>query len=434
MYEANINLIQKRLFLSFVFLAPISQKLSTINIGLLLIVSILNFQREKFNLLKGFLFPIGLYLLYCFSLLYSSEFQFGIAEQKASLFVFPIIFMLNKNVKEYFNLILKFFVFGCLFALIICELNALYSSINFNHLTLIFEPKTNSNNTFYNSILKSENRFFSYNFSFLHQTVYFSMYLLFSIAILFQKKLFKIKFIQKGILLILCIGIFQILNKASLIAFLFIIILKVYSYFKNKKIAIVSILMLFIIATSLFVISPRYKGFNKNFTINKSEIETKDYKKINNKNPNRTNFRVMLWSSAIELIQQNPIMGIGAGGSHKRLYEVFAVKRQWYDKNEKYHTHNQYLQVFLDLGIIGFFTFFLMFTFFLKNIKKVNNNKDKILIINFLVIVGINFLFESVFERYSGISFYCFFYCLLVCYIKPSLQQKNKYLFYNKHF
>jgi|TARA_B110000093_G_C12927107_1_gene391838 hypothetical protein len=48
----------------------------------------------------------------------------------------------------------------------------------------------------------------------------------------------------------------------------------------------------------------------------------------------------MLWVSSVELIKENLIFGIGTGGSDNRLYEVFAVKRQWYDKNEKYHAHN----------------------------------------------------------------------------------------------
>ena len=30
------------------------------------------------------------------------------------------------------------------------------------------------------------------------------------------------------------------------------------------------------------------------------------------------------------------------------------LKRQWYDKNEKYHAHNQYLQILLDIDLIGF--------------------------------------------------------------------------------
>ena len=72
----------------------------------------------------------------------------------------------------------------------------------------------------------------------------------------------------------------------------------------------------------------------------------------------------MLWVSSVELIKENLIFGIGTGGSDNRLYEVFAVKRQWYDKNEKYHAHNQYLQILLDIGLIGFIPFILLFVYF----------------------------------------------------------------------
>ena len=93
---------------------------------------------------------------------------------------------------------------------------------------------------------------------------------------------------------------------------------------------------------------------------------------------------------------------------------MFAVKRQWYDKNEKYHAHNQYLQILLDIGLIGFIPFILLFVYFLRFCYYIKDKKLKMIAINFILIIGINFLFESMFERYSGISFFAFFYCLFI--------------------
>jgi len=97
---------------------------------------------------------------------------------------------------------------------------------------------------------------------------------------------------------------------------------------KSKKKAILSIVLLLITVISMFILNPRFKEFYKNnFVINNTELEVKDYKKIKNKNPNsNTDFRVMLWVSSVELIKENLIFGIGAGGSDNRLYEVFVVK------------------------------------------------------------------------------------------------------------
>jgi len=402
------------LFTSFAFFLPISQKISTINIGLLLIVSILNFKKDKLYFKIGIIPPICLYFFYCVSLLYSSELQTDIVEQKASLLAFPIIFMLNKNFSENFSSILKYFVLGCLIALIICEFNAFYNSFDFNNL--IFDSRIDKSISYYNSIQKEKNLFFSFHFSSLHQAVYFSIYLLFAIIIIFYKNIFKNKLVSYGLLLFFILGIFQILNKASLIVLFVVLILKAYQFVKNKKKAILSIVLLSITAVSIFILNPRFKEFHKNnFIINNTELKVKDYKKIKNKNPNsNTDFRAMLWVSSVELIKENIIFGIGAGGSDNRLYEVFAVKRQWYDKNEKYHAHNQYLQILLDIGLVGFIPFIALFLYFFKFCYHIKDEKLKMIGINFILIVSINFLFESMFERYSGISFFIFFYCLFI--------------------
>ncbi|WP_142784464.1 O-antigen ligase family protein [Changchengzhania lutea] len=412
-YNYRIGLIKTFLFLSFAFFFPISQKISTINIGLLLIVTIISFKFSSFYFKTGLVLPICLYVLYCISLLYSSEMQLGIIEQKASLLVFPIIFMLNKSYKNHFNLILKYFVLGCISALIICEINAFYSSMDFSNF--IFDSRIDKSMTFYDSLVYDQNFFFSYNFSFIHQAVYFSMYFLLAIAILFYYKIFKSSIIQNAFLIFLFFGIFQVLNKASFIILFPILMIKVYTVIKNKRNARIYILLFFIFSVPIFILNPRFKNFQqKRFIINQSDLKVKDFKKIRNIKSNDYNFRVMLWASALDLIKENPLIGIGAGGSHNRLYEVFAVKRQWYDKTEKYHAHNQYLQILLDLGIIGFSVFIFLLISFLCKVFKYNNENLKLIAINFALIIIINFLFESMFERYSGISFFVFFYCLFI--------------------
>lgn len=398
------------LLYSFAFFLPINQQISTINIGLVLIISLFNLKKRKLRFKTRLIFPAILYIIYCLSLLYSSEYQFNVIEQKASLLVFPVIFMLADWHKTHFKLMLKYFVFGCLTALVISELYAIYSSLDLINFT--FDSRIDKSISFYNSLVEDKNHFFSYNFSFIHQTVYFAMYLSFAIAIVLYNGMFKNKYLQGVVLVFMLFGLFQILNKASFIIIFIILIKKVYLLIKNKKVAVIGSILLLIIATSIFILNPRFKRFNKAmFVIDESEIIVKDFNKINNTNPNKYNFRVMLWSSALDLIKKNPLIGIGAGGTEKRLYEVFAVKRQWYDKSEKHHAHNQYLQIILDVGLVGFFFFTLIFVFFFKSFQRFNNIELKTIAIDFALIILINFLFESMFERYSGLSFFCFFIC-----------------------
>lgn len=407
-----LEYVQNYLLISFAFFLPISQKISTINIVVLILISLFSL-RKKVNFKREYVYLFILYIFYCLSLLYSSEFQFKIMEQKASLVAFPIIFILNRNVIAYFELILKFFVIGCIIALIICEWNAFYNSFDFE--SFVFDYRVENTLSFYESLRNDKNYFFSYKFSFMHQTVYFSMYLMFSIVILlYNKSIIKNKKIQTLAIFLLFLGVLQTLNKAALLISVFIITIYIHKTINNKQIASIGVILFLIFGLSLFFLNPRFKSFKKSLFETRYEIKVADFRKINNQNPNRGNFRVMLWSSTLDLIKKNPIIGIGAGGSHNRLYEVFAVKRQWYDKSEKYHAHNQYLQILLDLGLLGFVPFFFIIREFKNIFVETISKEKKAFILSTILIIGINFLFESMFERYSGLSFFCFFYCLFI--------------------
>ena len=401
------------------FFLPISQKASTICIGVLLLASIFNAVKIKPYLNLNLTFPALLYLIYCISLLYSTESQFIHVEQKASLFLFPAIFTLVKFTKVEFKSALKFFVLGCLTSLIICELFALYNS--FDTTSLTFNSKTDDSVSFYNSLAEDKNLFFSYNFSFLHQTVYYAMYLVFAIVIMIHLKVFKNKQFQNLVIFFMILGVFQILNKASFLALFSISLWYCFLFIKNKKKALITLIVLLITAITLFLINPRFQNFNKKIVvIDETSVLEKDFKKIKNTSPRNHNFRVMLWQSSIEIILQNPIIGIGAGGSDKRLYEVFAVKRQWYDKAERHNVHNQYLQILLDIGLVGFFFFVLCFFTFFKSLSGLKDTQLKFISTGFIIILLINFIFESVFERYSGISFFCFFFCGILSFYRKT--------------
>jgi O-antigen ligase len=406
-------MIKKYLFLVFAFFLPVSQKISTITIGLLLITSIITFRKKNFHFKIEAVLPVCLYALYCISLLYSSESEFSIIEKKASLLIFPLVFMVNKDFSKYFNFILKYFIFGCLVALILCEFYAFYNSLDFTNL--IFDPRIEKSLSFYDSIAKEKNHFFSFNFSFIHQAVYFAMYLLFSISILLHANLFKNRIIKYSLFFFFLVGLFQILNKTSLAILFILLLFKIFKSIKSKRITATSTVVLVVTAVSIFWFNPRFQNFyQSDFLIDNSEIKIKDFRKIENTKPNDYNYRVMLWSSAFDLIAENPLIGIGGGGSDSRLYEVFAVKRQWYDKSEKYHAHNQYLQIFLDLGIMGLIVFFSIAFSIVKAARNNKNREFKYTFISVIIILGFNFLFESMLERYSGISFFSFLYCIII--------------------
>jgi O-antigen ligase len=406
--SAIINLIYV-----FSFFLPVSQEISTVIIVILAGLSM--FRIKHFKLNKS-TFLVLIYVLYVLSAFSTKEVDPHVLERKASLIAFPLIFSVTPINKESLIKIFKAFVYGCLISVLICELQALYHAVDFSSLTI--NSAQDSSLTIYESIASDKNRFFSFNFSILHQPVYFSMYLIFAIVLLAQDKVFANRKIKLGLILMLLLAILQTLNKSSLVVLFTIILLHLLQFQKNYGRRVIFLMPLFMIAL-IFVFNPRFNSFyNKTFFLDKSKMVIKDFKEIKNTNPNDYNFRIMLWSSSIDLIKENPFFGVGASVSSIKLNEVFAVKRQWYDRSERYHAHNQYLQILLDLGIVGFIVFLWGLISFLQLLYLKRPLKVNTIMVNFSVILLISFMFESVFERYSGITFFCLFFCLFTNYNK----------------
>lgn len=418
-YSAILLSWKKNLMLFLCFVLPIDQKTSTILIGAIAILSVLTAKKQHLNFKPGFLFLASIYLVYGISLIYSQDFQPSVFELKASLLVFPAIFFFDKRLVEPTTKIYKFFVLGCLTAIIICEINALYQSFDFQ--TLSFDSRLDHEIGLMASIAREKNYFFSQPFSFLHQTVYLAMYLLISLVILLKVEIFKRKIYILVSTLMILIALVQLLNKASFLTLAILIMIEVVRSGIKAKTKIAGFVAVLAVGIVFFIANPRFSEFNMKFKYDRPEKLNKNLEGMANTERSDTNTRILLWMSAWDLIKEHPLIGIGAGGSHRVLYETLAVKQQHYDRRVRFHAHNQYLQVLLDVGIIGFVVFLLCLVWVLKSQKRIQNKAHRQLMFSVLLIFLINFLFESVFERYSGISSFSFFASLTI-----AMAQVNK--------
>jgi len=139
--------------------------------------------------------------------------------------------------------------------------------------------------------------------------------------------------------------------------------------------------------------------------------------------------REIIWSSGLDVVKQNWLFGAGSGDAKDLLVDQFSnfvldesnlnqtVKSNKYKQAFilKYNFHNQYLQTFAAIGIFGLMLLcYLLFSpvlFFIRN-------KDYLCVL-FLFIISVSFLTESMLERQAGVSFFAFFYSLL---IRPVIQ------------
>ena len=116
--------------------------------------------------------------------------------------------------------------------------------------------------------------------------------------------------------------------------------------------------------------------------------------------------RLEYWKYAFHIVRENLIFGVGTGDVQRSFDEIYI--REHTNLNEIYQlrAHNQYMTVFVALGIIGFLVFILFcFYPFIQS--------ENVLFKIFWVIILLSFLTEDTLETQAGVSFAVFFYCIL---------------------
>jgi len=128
-----------------------------------------------------------------------------------------------------------------------------------------------------------------------------------------------------------------------------------------------------------------------------------------------TAFRVYQARLFLEFLQEEPIFwkGFGLNAALKKTeekgkkYNVFQGD-EITEGYQKKNFHNQYIQNFVDLGIVGFL---LLFAMIVLNIKNALKSKDFIHIAFSILMISL-FLTESFLWRQRGVIFFMVFYCL----------------------
>lgn len=125
---------------------------------------------------------------------------------------------------------------------------------------------------------------------------------------------------------------------------------------------------------------------------------------------NGTSLRLVFWYFGIERVVKEDKIWIGLNPADRR-----ATLNKFYEKNgmnpayENYNLHNQYIQTFVELGLIGLFLYVMINLGFTV---KAWQNKNWILLI-FIIAFTVFQMTESVLERNKGIVFFVFFLLFL---------------------
>lgn len=370
-----------------------------------------NSRRDMTHYLKSSSFLVTiLYFFYVISFLLLAE------DDRAGKFFLErmLLFCILPPVVSSFTLsvedrrrIFKSFVISSLIACILCVFYAFYKSISIDQGEILFEPRIEIDPRidFWTSINWGGNRFFSDQFSVFHHPTYFSIYILFSISLvvlvpnLFNKLPFRIAIVAFFVL-----TLFLLSARASLLTLFLLSLLllgKNMTQFSGRKLAFISFILILSLS-ALFWFSPRFKEIKDRFLTEGVIADNSDKSSIGN--------RLLVWSASLSLIEDNLFQGVGVGNVDNKLKEIYNDRGYEQAFKQNLNCHNEYIQHTLMLGVSGLILILWIFgnAFFIG----IRNN-DYVLL-SFIVIICLHALFESIFQRYSGVVFFAFFYPLLV--------------------
>jgi O-antigen ligase len=357
------------------------------------------FQAIKQN--KFALLFIAFYVLHIVGLAYTQNVNSGLfdLQVKFSLFLFPIMLASRPINEENKNKMFYGLIAGGFLSSLIVLTRAIYI-----YLTT------------------GSNRFFYTEFSVLLHPSYLSMYLNVIIGWLFIQ-LLQNKFERKKYAIIF--SLFSILffsfiivllsSKMGLVTLALSYISFLAYYIISKKKFMLGTLGLLIITLCIFYVL-RYVPEIK-FRIN-GAIGALTNSNPDMKDSESTAVRILVWKAANQVVSKNLIAGVGTGDAKDALLDEYQQQGMTGAYEHKLNAHNEFYQVFIALGLIGFLL--LLSHFFVPLIDAFRNGN--IIYIFFLIIIIFNFLTESMLETEAGVIFFAFFNSLL-CF--SGLKQTN---------
>jgi O-antigen ligase len=353
---------------------------------------LLIFREKQRGLTLGF---SSLYLLYVAGLLYTKNFDYAWfdLEVKLSLFIFPLIFATSRwplFSHRQMNGILWSFVAGCLAGALILLGHAMVNKYSYGILDAVYYMKL----------------------SWFFHPSYLSMYYNFALGFLILQLLKNLQSSCKaraGImaLILFFLGmIFLLVSKAGMLIMILIILsTAIYAWIGHNRwtgVAVISGgLMIFFMAYLMVPVTfSRMAGAEKVVT---------SVPQVNRVTAESNADRLAVWHTAIGIIKQHFLFGVGTGDVKDALMDGYRENNIIPALEHKFNAHSQYLQTFITLGLAGFLL--LLVILIAPAIRAMGLGQELYFV--FLAIFAINILFESMLEIQQGVVFYAFFNIIL---------------------
>lgn len=399
MVQDKQALIFNYLFWLTGFLLPFDQPWINYALGLLLMSFVLQWLTGKYQIkIQNPLFwlPLSYFLLHCIGMLYTQSQYAGWIEitAKSSFLIFPLFFSSNAISREMIKTYKLFFIAGCG---IICLYNLL---ISFNQ----YLQHGNMSSFYYVALSKGMHV--------QYLTIYLNLAILFILEILFdtssQTKTLKKAYWALMVLFFLVNITLLSSRLATVVSYATILFYTVVRIISSPNYIRYFILAALFAASVLTIDYFVFKKINRFEQVEIFLSENTNYVDFSKTEYNSTTLRIPLWINAYEVIQRNPLFGVGTGDVKSSLDSIYLKNKFTYAHQNHFNPHNQYLQTGVAFGLTGISLLMLMM---LIPLYYAIRNRHY-LFIAFQCIFLLNMLTESILERQAGIILFCLFYAI----------------------
>lgn len=400
--EDNIllTIFWNSLYIAF-FLLPLGINLPSPFFIISCVLGVFNIFRSKQNFVSDnkalLLFPLY-FLIMAITLFYTENLSSGLEllQRSITLLLFPIIFLFVKEDASTVKRLFEFLLIGLLVSFGINVVLHIRDAILSIETVIVFDDILEGITTTLDAIRQGWKYCITTEFSRLVNANYVSIYILLVLSYYLKKKLETLT--NMMIILVLFLYLFLLGSWASYLTIIIVSLLLIFNI--ADKVKRHTMLIVFLLGSIVFLNNPRVTSYFSENQKN-TETHTPDHTAIEKS-------RLLTWHASILLIKEAPLFGYGAGDANDVLIDRYKEMDYITNYVNKYNAHNQFLQTWLQTGLLGLIVLVIIFILLGLRMRRSPNE------FSVFLILLISLLFESMLVRFNGIVFFSIIVPLLL--------------------